>query len=545
MLARVLRHPITLIVAIALAAHGLLLLNDGLYYDSWMLDTHVRNGRYDVILGWLNDHSRPFTGLYYIITGYFFTPPFWHKLSVFTYLLINSFIVFDIARQMHLNTQQATLISVLSLTYPTYQAYVEHGANSQISNLNQFLVGAWFVLCVYARSVLSKKIYLLLGSGFFFVSFSTESLFAYYLGFLVLVFVQQYQRNHGSIFENSIWLIKKRWFLIVLPLLYVFIIRVILFPPRDLYTDYTAPKISNLLIPVYWQTYYWNSLVYAFTWSLSLLVGIGAVLAILLVYPWISSIFRNNTVKNDAWPVKRAIFLILYGFLLLLMGSAPYIAGGRLLTAHGYDSRYALLVGLSMSILITGIVSIITLFFRQHVEIINLCLALLFSAFIAANLDSYIGWQSKWVKDRSWMLNLQANKIAQDISVFVLSDQWLPLENERIGWYLPMDRRLDLNTMVQRTLNTDKYPVVAPVQADYTDFYKEAFFVGRYNPNGCRATLTIQRNPAASQMGQFGIVRRYWYYRFVEPNQMDAFLRGLTVVTVTRISDPAATACKS
>lgn len=545
MIRRLLRHPFPLIFAVALAAHGLLLLNDGLYYDSWMLDTHMQNGRYDLIYGWLNDHSRPFTGLYYLITGYLFVSPFWHKLSIFIYLLINTVIIYDLGRHLRLSHPESLLISLFSLIYPTYQAYVEHGANSQIANLNQFLVGAWFVLCTRGWSSFGHRIALALGWVFLFISFSTESLMTFYLGFILLLLVQQWQANGNSEKQTFIWGLKYRWAFILLPFIYVILIRVILFPPRALYVEYTAPKVENLLIPVYWVTYYRNVFIYTFTWSLTILSGIGSIVAIVLLYPWLSLAMMDNPISAKMNAVKRAITLMLFGLLLLALGSVPYIAGGRLLTAHGYDSRYALLVGVSMAIVLTGLLTFIGCYLTRYHEIITLITSLVIVAFIAANIDSYLGWQARWVRDRSWMLNLQSIKVAQTVSVFELDDQWLPLENERIGWYLPMDRRLDLNAMVQRTLKSDKYPIVDPVQAGYNDFYKEAFFVSRYDPAGCRAKLTIQRAAAAAQMGQFGIARRYWYYRFFVPTGMDAFLRGLTQVTVTPMNDPKATACKS
>lgn len=544
MISRLLRHPFTFIFVVAFMAHGLLLLNDGLYYDSWMLDTHLQNGRYDLIYGWLNDHSRPFTGLYYLMTGYLFATPFWHKLSIFIYLLINTVVIYDIGQHLRLSHRESLLISLFSLIYPTYQAYVEHGANSQIANLNQFLLGAWCVLCVRNHSPLTQRIALILGWGFLFVSFSTESLITFYLGFVLLLLIQQWQANGNSTKQAIDWVIKYRLAFVLLPLIYILVIRVILFPPRELYVEYTAPKIENLLVPVYWLTYYRNVFVYAFTWSLTILSGMGSIMAIVFVYPWLSFATTSNATSAKI-STQRGIAFILFGLLLLALGSVPYIAGGRLLMAHGYDSRYALLVGVSMAIVLTGLLSVISHYLTHYNEIIILVTSLVIVAFIAANIDSYIGWQAKWVRDRSWMINLQPITTAQAVSVFELDDQWLPLENERIGWYLPMDRRLDLNAMVQRTLKSDKYPIVDPVQAGYNDFYKEAFFVSRYNPAGCRAKLTIQRAAAAAQMGQFGIARRYWYYRFFAPTGMDTFLRGLTLVTVTPMNDPKATACRN
>lgn len=541
MLARVLRHPITLIVAIALAAHGLLLLNDGLYYDSWMLDTHVRNGRYDVIFQWQLDHSRPLIGIYYVIAGYLFQPTFWHKFSVWLYLIINSLFIIKIAECFGLSWRDCILISIFNLVYPAYQAYIEHSANPQIACYTSFLLGTWLVLRSNAGRYRVLK--LIMGSALFFISFSIESLISFYIGFLALYIAYSFMMSPKLSFRQR--LISKLWVLVglaVLPLIYYALTRGF-FPPQAHYTDYTQPKIQNLFVAYYWVSFINNSTVNILTWSLGALTGLG-ILASMFAYPMLNRFVNIQSSSTSARVSVTVAQMLGFGALLFFVGMLPYISGGRVLILHGNESRFSMLIGLPMAIMITALFKWSYEHLPKYTHVLHALVMLLMSAFIAANIESYVGWQAKWAKDRSWMLNLEPIQAAQPISIFLLDDRWQWLDNERIGWYLLNDRRLDFNPMVQRTLNTDKYPVVAPVQADYTDFYKEAFFVGRYNPNGCRATLTIQRNPAAAQMGQFGIARRYWYYRFVEPNQMDAFLRGLTVVTVTPISDPAATACK-
>ncbi|MCW1969052.1 MAG: hypothetical protein KIH69_013155 [Anaerolineae bacterium] len=542
MLARMLRHPITLIVATALAAHGMLLLNDGLYYDSWMLETHVRNGRYDIIFQWQLDHSRPLIGVYYVIAGYLFQPIFWHKFSVWLYLIINSWLTIKIAQSFGLLWRDCILIGIFSLVYPAYQAYIEHSANPQIACYTSFLLATWLVLRAdIGRYRLLK---LVVGAALFFISFSIESLISFYIGFLALYLAHSFIVSSKLSFRQR--LINKLWILLglaVLPLIYYALTRG-LFPPQAHYTDYTQPKIQNLFVAYYWLSFINNSIINILIWSSGALTGLG-ILGSMFAYPVLSQFVNIQPSNTNARVSVTVAQMLGFGALLFFLGVLPYISGGRVLILHGNESRFSMLIGLPMAIMITALFKWGYERLPQYTHVLHILVVLLTSAFIAANVESYIGWQAKWAKDRSWMLNLKPIQNAPPISVFLLDDRWQWLDNERIGRYLLNDRRLDFNPMVQRTLNTDKYPIVAPVQADYTDFYKEAFFVGRYDPNGCRATLTIERNPAAAQMGQFGIARRYWYYRFFAPDQMNAFLRDLTVVTVTPISDPAATACKS
>jgi hypothetical protein len=171
----------------------------------------------------------------------------------------------------------------------------------------------------------------------------------------------------------------------------------------------------------------------------------------------------------------------------------------------------------------------------------------LVSAFCKAQFDQYVSWTWRWAKDRSFVLNLARLDGAQKISTFEVDNQFEPLVGDDIGWYLKLYWPYSWTALIQNALGSGhnmEYPQASAIYARTGDpLFARQFFLDTYDASGCYARVTIRRATGAAQMGAFGIARRYWYYRFISPSGMDEFLRGLTQLQLTPISDPRATHC--
>ncbi len=530
-------------------AHGLLLLNDGLYFDAWLFDTHIENGDYGLIYQWQRDHGRPLAGVYYIINGLIFTSIFSHKALMFVLLLSTAWAIYGICRRVNLPDTLAVLISVVGLTFPAYQTYPDQSSNAQIVNQAQFYVAAWLVLSSSRWSRFKRHFALSISLILFLISFSTESYIAFYLPFLLVWLIYLIHNRQFSLFQSFARLLRYRLIFIVLPALYYLLVK-LFFPPQGLYENYTNPALEYLISPTVWAKFLRNAVAYPIVWGFeSLILELGGFS--LFILGSVLVVFHRFLAQPQPQPSNllppHFYWLMILGGLMFLIGSAPYVAGNRIPTLHGYESRYSLMMAVPLGALISAAYAYVGYRWPRQNWVWTVIICLLLSAFVAAQISNYITWQAEWVKTRSWMSNLKTLPLAAEISIFKLDDQWEPLPDERNWQYFYRERTLEFSVMLQQTLDNDKFPLGMtgnPLETELSGIYRKIFFVDRYDRAGCQATLSIQRAPQLANMTELTLTRQYFYYRFLAPESLDTFLRSLSEVNVALIRSNAATNCK-
>jgi hypothetical protein len=523
--------------------HGLLLLNDGLYFDAWLFDTHSKLGNYDLLYQWQRDHGRPLSGVYYIIAGILFSNIFVHKIFIFILILLSAFIIHDLAYRFGFGKRDSLLVGLVSMLFPAYQTYADHSSNAQIVNQAQFYLGVWLILASSKWRFTVRSLAILSAIVFFIFSFSTESYWALYFAFLLLLVCEKYVASTDVISAIKS-LFSRQWFLAVLPFAYFLITR-IYFAPQGLYKDYTQPSLDNVMSPLLWARFLNNSIVRILQWcfgsgmvdsfvvtggkSWILWVASGAVIFLPLFDKWSEQGLSTISTKK--------IFII--GVFLMLFASLPFVSGARIPSLHGYESRYNLMVGLAIAVLYVCFLRIIEstlliLFSLRTKKIItNVIIGIVLLCFINAQFVNYLAWQAEWVQDRSWLENLKDQPLVNNISIFELNDQWDDFDNEVVNKYFQNDRTLELSVMLQRTLNNDKYPLGLtgnPIELQLTGVYRQIFFLDKYDIKGCRAEIIVRRTQRSKNIQQFEMVSYYWYVRIFDNNKLLEYLKSLTDV---------------
>jgi len=537
--------------AMVLITHGLLLLNDGLYFDAWLFDTHIENKNFALIYQWQRDHGRPLAGVYYIVNGLLFPSIFSQKIFIFTVLLTTTWLIFAICRQVQLPHSVALLISLFSLVFPAYQTYPDQSSNAQIVNQVQFYWAVYLVLAGSNWPRIIRHITLSISLFLFLMSFATESFLALYMPFLSLWLVYLLYMRHFSLFESMLHLIRFRLVFILLPILYYLIIN-IFFAPQGLYATYTDPTFSHLFSPLLWARFIKNAVLYPFVWGIDIVtqqLGLFAIITLISLSLFFNRYFFYATSTAQGSRVLPSYFkwLVILGVFTFMTGSAPYITGARIPPLHGYETRYSLMMALPMGLLLTSLWVFCIYRFPHHQKRLVGLICVVLSVFATAQISNYITWQAEWVKTRSWMENLKTIPIASEISIYRLNDQWSPLPNERNWQSFDRDQTLEFSVMLQRTLNSDKNPLGMtgnPLETQLTGIYQKIFFIDRYDNAGCQATLTIARSANAVNMSELRLALDYWYYQLIAPDALLRYLHSLSEVTVNLIKDNAATNCK-
>jgi len=167
--------------------------------------------------------------------------------------------------------------------------------------------------------------------------------------------------------------------------------------------------------------------------------------------------------------------------------------------------------------------------------------------FTLSLVRNYVGWQARWVKDRSVMVNLRGREDARDDSVYWVYDEFPAVGKEfyrfyewssifKTVWGGESRVGLDQKNTTSEFDNSEKF----------LDRRQE-FFTARYNlsnfdPAGCEVKLTIRPGPEASS--ETTMAFKYLYYKFFSPSRLDEYLRGVTNIEVQPIQSPRATNCR-
>src|SRR5215510_3328902 len=116
-----------ILLLLAFVTHGLLLLNDGLYEDDWLVYTKLIQGNSDAIrTEWIGETGLPEAAYFHLLMGRLPWILLGYKFVTFVAVLTIATAAYLIARRTEMVTpQEALLIGVFTLIYPGNQTTVQ------------------------------------------------------------------------------------------------------------------------------------------------------------------------------------------------------------------------------------------------------------------------------------------------------------------------------------------------------------------------------------------------------------------------------------
>lgn len=541
---RALKKPWLVLLICALVAHGLLLLNDGIFYDSWFFYIPFLERNWSLLYAGYAETSRPIFTLFYGLIAPAPDPVFAIRLTAFATIYAVSLMTFVISRKLGwLSVSASLLLALFVLLFPSYQVQPENTTTLYMGCLALHLLGVWFALRAEdAQRTVTHIAYRAAAFVCWFISVNTGSLLVFHFGLLPLIYMYAKDRNAQSV---PITIIKRPDYVIAPILYYVLTNR--FFPPIAWIT-YNVPTLSSVMQLSFWRQFISEGILAQFAWSLGVLNALGALLIVLLS-PALVRWLRLDDAHFFGAPFTqtraRTLLIAAYGVALLALAILPYVAVGTLPFVHGFATRHTLLIGIPLGILFVAFMGI---FFANgtSVRFVGALISLIvLASFARAQIDNYLAWQAAWVKDRSIMANLPRVPNIRQNAILAVDDQYGSVDGEWWPYYL-RHFGYDWTGIFRYTFGSEWWPV----SDDRTSFvprpntrFPELMLITKYDPAGCQARLTVRRGDAAAQLGPLGLARRYWYYRFFAPNGMDDFLRSLSTLQLTPIVAPEATHC--
>jgi len=525
----------------AFAAQGLLLLNDGLYWDGWLIHRFLDARDWPNLSKIFVESGLPIWTYLHRLMGYSPDIVLGYRLAAFACIAASGLLIYQIGCLSGLvSPEESLLIALISLTYPGFQVAFELIILPYVLGYFLFWLAVFLALLAEQQDKPARyglRVGALLGFG---ISFGINSLLVFYFGFLWLLVLFVRRSRSLSVREIFTSFLPRHLDYLLLPFLY-WISKEILFPRQGLYGDYNQFRLSPGSLAVSVGKFLYNSIYYQVNSALTELtrqpmIGLIVFLAAYWCYNVLgvrSSGLPGDRVKLHALPV--------FGCILLGLGILPYVAVGLGPTAHGWSTRHALLVALPLAIVIVGLVRLV---FATGDGMLSrtgwVLVVVLVGAFSLSTVHNYISWQARWVKDRSIMVNLAASPEFKPFSVYWVDDQF-PAGGE------PFYRFYEWSSMF-RTVWGDESRIGLDKRFSGAGFLSESglFFTSRYNladfdPLGCQAALTIQR--AAPRYSDIELAMRYLFHRFLRPSGMNTFLASVTDLTVSPVDASEALHC--
>ncbi|MBZ0306240.1 MAG: hypothetical protein K8I82_09245, partial [Anaerolineae bacterium] len=121
------RTDTLILLVTAFIVHGLLLLNDGVYWDGWMhVYWPIRENDWDTLYWTFDRWGYPIRAYQHWLVGHLPSLIFGHKLFTFVSIFLCALLVHHIGgKSGYLSRRESLFIALLSMVYPAYQVAFE------------------------------------------------------------------------------------------------------------------------------------------------------------------------------------------------------------------------------------------------------------------------------------------------------------------------------------------------------------------------------------------------------------------------------------
>jgi hypothetical protein len=512
------------IVAATVAVHGLLLVNDGVYWDGHLLYTLLGNRDWTELSAMFSEAGAPYTAGVHWALGRPSHIVLAYKVAMFAAILAAALGIWRLAVESGRATHsEAAWIAVLAMAYPGYRVGVEL---IEAPNLIAYGCGfwaAWIDLQAVRRQGLGAILIHLIAATLFVFSFVMPSMLMMFVAYVLFAALTR-KTGPGD------------WFAWCLPPA-VFVASLLIFRPTGSYTGYNEVSLSinSAVTEVAWFIRY---AVYGATnRALAGLVAeplfaVAALLAARAAFTW--------SAEGAAAP-RLGIRDVAFAVLVFGLVVGPYAVVGKHPLLDGWTTRHTLLVGLPLAIAVVAIGSMSERAWRLKPYVREVALTALAVAFGLSLVQSYLGWQARWVKDASVMSNLKATPGAQRYSIFLMDDRFA------VGGD-PTYRVYEWPSMFRRIWGDQTHAAIVgerpveEIERTIGPLKRPRFNFADVDALGCQATLTIQRGRQATD--DLTMTITYTYTRLFRPERLAAYFAQVSSVEVSPHPAPGATHCR-
>lgn len=526
------------IVLVALAAHGLIVINNGILFDDWALYLHIARGDWAAMAAWVPQIGGIPTYLYVWIAGASIPPPLvGFRVAALLLIVGAALVTYEIAMLTGLVSRiEAVVIACLAVAYPGDHTHILLITLNYLVYYLLFLVAVWVLLRAETAAGWRRRLLQAIAVVLLFVSFGLNSLLVFFAGALLLGAIYLRTKGRLATREDAIREGLKHAYLLVVPVVFWAVYRVF-FPPHGVYSGYHQFEwsLGSLLHSA--EAFLVSGIAAQFRNSIAML-GVLAPLWLLVLFA-VHRVWLRREHVAEALPGREV--MLGFGAALAALAVFPYMAVGLDPSEHGWNSRHTLLLGLPVAIVLVAGAQVL---FRTRGRLVGVLagavLASLLLGFILASAATYIGWEARWIKDSSVMAKLARTPGADRYFVYWIDDGY-QVGGEPTYRYYEWAGMLRTVFGGESRIGLDRRATPANFLTAYEPYFTDIYNLGAFDPRGCEAVLTISRGP--ERHSDLGLVARYLFYSAIDQAQRDRMLREVTSVKVEPYPSAFATDC--
>jgi|GEM_PF-4350549 len=534
----------------AFITHGLLILNDGVYWDDWYV--YLPELENNAI-----GHKNQIAGYGLYIQYYLYLAITWlpgiiftNKLIGFLSISLTAIAIYKIMELTRLTRRHESLwVALLSMTYPVFQISFMMIGVYQLLYYMVFIMAIWVALL--SKQTEKPLIHYLLRGGaiaLFLFSFSFNILIGLYGGAFFILFIYDWNHSSNKFSLQALIhsLLKNLDYLVLSIVFYVVLRPILLITTTEQPTSGYTPSVSNISISglqvileevVFKQIF--PNIERLITNPFLLLFTAIIVIGVLISH----SEQTQKSIDDVRIPYYFSGVIILIGIIWFIVGSIPLLLTLNLPKASGWESRQGIFASLPVALIFVSLLKVV-FWDRAHTawHRIGHAIAMIFLlAFSASTISYYIGGQARWVKDRSFIHHMNMASIPQEMNVFWYNDLLYPplalerYRDEEIGLLLQLADVSYIYTSTFRGIDIfEEYEFVSSTFRTIDDPLIQ---------NSCQALLTITRGEQNDS--DIKLTTEYFYYRFFAPSELDNFLNHVSTLYVTPLAVPQNSTCRT
>ncbi|WP_132259700.1 hypothetical protein [Paucimonas lemoignei] len=522
--------PYLLITIVVLLAHGLLVFNNGVFWDDWLVKGFLDDGNWYLLRDMTSEMGLPI--LAYFFGGLKLFGLSDHFKTVALLLIIfSAFCIYQAGSQTSwLSRPEALLIAIVSAVYPAFQTTV------LLSTLQYLFFYFLFLFAILLSFIAEKnstykshKVLLALtASLLFFLSFNLNSLLVYYFPFLALLSLYIKEQRQFSWTKIITFISVRRAHLVVLPFAY-WVIKKLFFPTHGLYEKYNALDLNAYSAIIRIRQTITTAAHKQTSNSLYQLLELPFLWGALLVSTYVLYSRFKSTHNGfidfgvQIAPHKReSKWLFVFGLLLLVSGIFPYAMAGIVPSTSGWNTRHSLLIGLPMAVLIAAALRYLcnrefkSFHNKSGVIVPELISALVASslifAFVISSISFYVDWQARAIKDQSVREQLSQQIHLKPFSIYWIKDDFLVGGDTYYNFYewSSMFKKIwGGQSRIAMQLEYLGRPISHKLPPPKV--FSNRYNLAEFNPKGRQICLNIR--PGFPELSKKDLVLQYFYLR--------------------------------
>lgn len=343
---------IGLILGYGLLTHGIILLNDGIFWDWWMMEAWQRNRDKDSMRRFFSEVGMPNLYVEHWLLGYVpWRRMIYRFISLASLLLIAAFVFLIVAHTSIFNIQQAAVLALLLISYPAYSVTFDGHVSLQYTfKVMLFYAGGLLAVTTLNQSGVSATFLFVAALVLFLWSFTANATLVYFGGFL-LFYAWLASANATS--EPEVLELIKIVLMVSLPVIY-WIIKEKFAPRHGYYKDYNRLNFGRLSI-----------LREVAIRALRLGIDVPMVKATVEIFRSrkISLIFASLFLGlllldwfRGTWAIgiTEALVVLFVGYALLGLCALPFMLVGQMFSEGGWGAKNFMLFHLPFALIAFG-----------------------------------------------------------------------------------------------------------------------------------------------------------------------------------------------